>query len=127
MDIDKLTIGELKQIAALAAQLGLTAPTTAAPPPTAHPFVGKYCLCRCQSAGVHAGELVSLAGNQAILKNSRRLWYWKAKSGIALSGVAQNGLDQGSKLDTTNPEIALTGVIEVIPTTEVARDSILNF
>ena len=45
---------------------------------TQHPFTGRYVLCRCYSAGVHCGELVSLSGEQAILKNSRRLWFWRA-------------------------------------------------
>lgn len=125
MDIDKLTIGELKQIASLAAQLGLTVPTTNAQP---HPFVGKYVLCRCYSAGVHAGELVSLDGDKAILKDSRRLWSWKTPQGVALSGVAQHGLVKGAcKVDVVNPEIALTGVIEVIPCSDGARSSIHDY
>lgn len=120
MDIDSLTIGQLKQIKALLAQ---DAPMTNAP----HPFVGRYVLCRCYSAGVHTGELVSLNGDQAILRNSRRLWLWKCKAGIALSGIAQFGVASGSKLDVVNPEIALTGVIEVIPMTEAAHESVINY
>ena len=92
--------------------------------PTQHPFVGKYVLCRCYSAGVHCGELVSLSGEQAILTNSRRLWFWRAKAGIALSGVAQHGIAGDSKVDAANPEIALAGVIEVIPCTAEAEASI---
>lgn len=92
--------------------------------PTQHPFVGKYVLCRCYSAGVHTGTLVSLDGDRAILANSRRLWFWRAKDGIALSGVAQNGLQSDSKVDAVNPEIALTGVIEIIPCSAEAEASI---
>lgn len=91
----------------------------------AHPFVGKHVICRCYSAGVHAGILVSQEGDQAILKDARRLWQWRAASGIALSGVAVNGLAKnGSKIDSMVSEIALTGVIETIPTTDAARKSI---
>lgn len=115
MSIDNLTIGDIKQIAALLAP---------APPQQAvHPFVGKYVICRCASAGVHAGVLVSQAGDQAILKDSRRLWQWTANAGIALSGVAQHGL-KGGKVDTLNPEIALTGVIETIPCSVKAEETI---
>lgn len=116
MKLDDLTIGEAKQLAALFGN----APAQTAP----HPFVGKYVICRCYSAGVHAGELISLNGDEAILKNSRRLWSWKAKVGVALSGVAQNGIASGCKIDTLNPEIALTGVIEVIPASDSAKESI---
>ena len=92
-----------------------------------HPFVGKYVLCRCYSAGVHTGTLVSLTGEQIILKDSRRLWYWKAAGGIALSGVAQHGIAKGSSLDVVNPEIALFGVIEMIPCSGVAQESINGY
>lgn len=89
----------------------------------AHPFVGKYVICRCSAAGVHAGVLVSQSGDQAVLNDSRRLWSWKAISGVALSGVAQSGLAQGCKVDTMT-EIALTGVIETIPCSKTAEESI---
>lgn len=91
-----------------------------------HPFVGKFVICRCYSAGVHAGILVSQTGDQAILKDSRRLWYWKANDGIALSGLAVYGLKEG-KIDTLLPEIALTGVIETIPCTDKTRKSIYGY
>lgn len=117
MNIDNLTFGELKQIAAM-----FGAEKTTAKP---HPFVGKYVIARCYSAGVHAGELVSADNENVILKDSVRLWSWKAKEGLALSGVAQHGilLDK-SKIDSMNPLIALTGVCELIPCSEIAKDSI---
>lgn len=121
MNIDQLTFGELKQIAAMF-QATSSVPTSSA----AHPFVGKYVICRCYSAGVHAGELVSQSGDQAVLKNSRRLWSWTANCGIALSGLAVTGLKSG-KIDTVLPELALTGVIETIPCSEVAEASINDY
>lgn len=114
MNIDNLTFGELKQIAAL-----FTAASTT--PKTTNPMVGKYCIARCYSAGVHAGEVISVDGENVILKDSRRLWAWVAKDGVALSGVAQHGIkdsgskDSGSKVDVVNPLIYLTGVCELIP------------
>ena len=88
-------------------------------------FIGKYVVCRCYSAGVHAGELVSQENDIVVLKNSRRLYYWIANEGIALSGVAQNGIKPtGCKIDVLNPEIMLTSVIEIIPTTKKAEESI---
>jgi hypothetical protein len=90
-----------------------------------HPFVGKYVITRCYSAGIHAGEVLYIDKETVILKNSKRLWKWVAKSGIALSGVAQNGIIRNeSKLDSLNPEIYLTGVCEIIPCTDVAKESI---
>lgn len=116
MNIDNLTYGELKQIASM---------FNAKQEPAPHPFVGKYVIARCYTAGVHAGTVVSVDGENVILRDSRRLWSWKAKDGVALSGVAQHGIDRAKcKIDTMNPEIALTGVCELIPCSAKAMESI---
>lgn len=121
MNIDNLTFGELKQIAALFNSTQNEKVKTQNAP---HPFVGRFVIARCYGAGVHAGEVVSVDGDSVILKDSRRLWSWKAHDGVALSGVAQHGIRSDSKVDTVNPEIYLTGVCELIPTTDKARESI---
>ena len=113
MNFDDITINQAKQIADM---FGV-------PKESPHPFVGMYVICRCYSAGVHAGTLVSQSGDQVVLSNSRRLWSWTNKSGIALSGLSQGGLKSG-KVDTQVPLIALTGVIETIPTSKEAKESI---
>lgn len=119
MNIDDLTFGELKKIAAIFGVAQSVTQTAAQ-----HPFIGKYVIARCYSAGVHAGEVVSVDGENVILKDSRRLWSWKAKDGVALSGVAQNGVQSGGKIDSLNPEIALMGVCELIPCSDKAKESI---
>ena len=119
MNIDEMTYGDLKKIASMFGSVKAESKP--------HPFVGKYVIARCYSAGVHAGEVVSVDGENVILKDSRRLWSWKAKDGVALSGVAQNGLKSEGKVDTLNPEIALMGVCELIPCSAKARESIDGF
>lgn len=89
-----------------------------------NPFIGMYVIARCYSAGVHAGVVVSMEGENVILSESRRLWSWSAKEGIALSGVAQYGIRNESKLDVENPIIYLTGVCELIPCSDAAMESI---
>ena len=122
-DIDNFTLGQLKQIAALV-NIQIAQPSQSSAP---HPFIGKYVIARCYAAGVHAGVVVSVDGENVILADSRRLWSWKAKDGVALSGVAQNGLKSEGKVDTLNPEIALTGVCELIPCSVKAQESIDDF
>ena len=119
MNINDLTIGQAKELASM-----LGASSSAAP---AHPFVGKYVIARCYSAGVHAGEVVSVDGENVILKDSRRLWSWKAADGRALSGVAQHGITSESKLDVINPVIYLTGVCELIPVANGVREKIHGY
>jgi hypothetical protein len=122
MNIEELTLKQIREIAALVNG------TVAQPAQTTrHPFVGKYVIARCYAAGVHAGEVVSVDGENVILKDSRRLWSWKAKDGIALSGVAQTGVQPDCKIDVVNPEIALIGVCELIPCSTVAKESIDGF
>jgi len=116
MNIDNLTIAQAREIAAMFG--GATAA-----PVTPHPMAGQYVILRCYSAGVHAGWLVSQTGDQAVLRDSRRLWSWQAKAGVALSGIAVHGL-KGGKVDTMLPQIALTGVIETIPCSDAARETI---
>ena len=118
MNINELTIGEAKELAALFSSNTNQKLT--------HPFIGKYVIARCYSAGVHAGEVVSVDGENVVLKDSRRLWNWKAADGVALSGLAQNGMlkNSGCKIDSKNPEIYLTGVCELIPCAEGVKESI---
>ena len=121
MNIDNLTFGELKHIASLFTAITTTTKTEV----PEHPFVGKYVIARGYSFGVHAGEVVSVDGENVILKDSRRLWSWKAKEGIALSGVAQHGINKDScKIDVVNPLIYLSGLCELIPCTAAAIESI---
>jgi hypothetical protein len=98
---------------------------------TPHPFIGKYVIARCYSAGVHSGYVKAVDRETCILTDSRRLWSWKAKEGVALSGVAQKGLESGTqsrcRLDVVNPEIYLTGVCELIPCSNAAKESIIGF
>lgn len=85
-----------------------------------------YVICRGYYCGVHAGYLKKQDGNHAVLINSRRLWYWKAKSGISLSAVAQHGIAANNDLPETLPEIWLGDVYEIIPCTKEAAQSIIN-
>ncbi len=86
---------------------------------------GKYVIARCSSAGVHAGVLESHSGQEVVLMDSRRLWYWKcAESASFLSGVATAGITNASKVGRVLPEILLTDACEIIPCSEKSEKSI---
>jgi len=121
MNINDLTIGHVKQLTAM------LRPFDDVVNAELHPMVGKYCIARCYAAGVHAGIVQSVDGENVILCDSRRLWSWKAADGVALSGVAQNGLASGQKVDVINPVIYLTGVCELIPASDKAKGSIHDY
>jgi hypothetical protein len=90
----------------------------------AHPMLGRRCLIRTFSAGVHIGTVESVDGMSCKLNDSLRLWKWEG-GGLSLSAVANNGI-KGGRLNKTS-EIYLTNAIEFIPTTEAAEKSFLKF
>lgn len=84
-------------------------------------------IVRAHDAGVHFGNLVAYEGRTVWLENSRRLWSWTAKSGIALSGVAQSGIIAAkSKVDMFVPANVILDACEIIDATQDAAKSILE-
>jgi hypothetical protein len=117
MDIDNLTYGELKQIAAMFAGQQAVAPIQ-------NGMIGKYVIVRCSDAGVHAGVLESYNGRECVLNESRRLWYWKPEDGQKfLSGAAVAGLSRESKIGAP-VRIHLTENCEIIECSDKAEKSI---
>lgn len=89
-----------------------------------HPMLGRRCLIRTYSAGVHIGDIVAVDGMEVHLKNALRLWRWE-NGGLSLSAVAQNGI-KGGRLNYTG-EVYLTNAIEIIPTTNLAEATYAHF
>lgn len=87
-------------------------------------MIGRYCIVRTFSAGVFAGILASREGKEAIVTGARRLWYWKGAS--SLSQLAMEGTKSPSSCKFAMPvaEVLLTEVIEIIPATDDALQSI---
>lgn len=87
-------------------------------------LIGKYVIVRCRDAGVHCGVLESAKARQAVLTESRRLWYWKAAKGAFLSAVAVDGVSDESKIGKPVKRIALTENCEIIQCSKVAETSL---
>lgn len=43
----------------------------------------KFVIVRTHSAGVWMGQVKSLTGSIAIIKNARRLWYWSGAASLS--------------------------------------------
>lgn len=120
MNIDNLTFGELKEIANMFNSKTKENVIT-------HPMLGKRCLIRTYSAGVHIGNVVWINPENAMeckLENSLRLWSW-SDGGLSLSAIANNGV-VSARLNKTG-EVMLTNAIEYIPTTEEAEETYVKF
>ncbi len=84
----------------------------------------KFCIIRCNRAGVFFAKVRKLDGDVAELAESRRLWYWDGAaslSQLAMEGVKYPG---NCKFTVTVPAMTVLGVIEVIPCTDEAVESI---
>lgn len=86
-------------------------------------FVGKICMFRTYSAGVHFGELVEKDHQECLVKNSRRVFYWT--HACSLSQLAMEGSKdiKNCKIAMAVNLIILDQVIEIIP---MADDAIKN-
>lgn len=89
-------------------------------------MIGKYVIVRTYSAGVFAGTLVSKEGQDVVLSNARRIWYWKGAA--SLSQLATDGTSDPKecKFPVAVESINLLQAIEIIPTTQKAQDSIAS-
>ena len=84
----------------------------------------KYVLVRTYSAGVFTGYLKSKKGQEVVLTNARRLWYWDGAS--SLSQLAMEGVKkpQNCKFPCEVSEVTLLNAIEIINVTPQAKKSI---
>ena len=122
MNIDELTLGDIKKLKSLFSE-----ETVAKISSSGHDnkLIGRYVLVRCHDAGIHAGYLESSQGRSCILKEARRIWYWKpAENQSFLSGVATHGLDISSKVGNKIVVQELTENCEIMLCTDKAEKSI---
>lgn len=85
-----------------------------------------YKIVRTYSAGVFAGYVESRNGDEVVMRNARRLWYWDGAS--SLSQLAMEGVKRpdNCKFPCEVDRVELLGVIEILDCTQEAQDSIDN-
>jgi len=81
-------------------------------------------IVRTYTAGVFYAVVESRNGQEAVLRDVRRIWYWSGAA--SLSQLAMEGTkDPGNcKFPCVVDRIEVTQVIEILDTTEAARKSI---
>ena len=119
MDINELTIGQAKELAAMFGSQKVAEGLN-------NFCVGSTVVIRTYSAGVWCGSLAQKSGNEVILVNARRMWRWWCKESISLSAVVQYGID-GSKSKIAAPvESMWLEAIEIMPIDGQAEKSIME-
>ena len=87
-------------------------------------LIGKKCIARTYSAGVWFGTVTQKEGNEVILSGARRMWRWWASESISLSAVALYGIKRNKSVIAAPVSVVWLEVIELIPATDVAIESI---
>lgn len=117
MNINDLTVGQLKELQQLVGR-------GSQPSEGLNDHVGKEVIVRTYSAGNWFGILAKKSGNEVILRDARRMYQWKCKKSIALSGVARHGIDQSRSKICGPIESQWLEAIEIISMTPEAVQSI---
>ena len=118
MSINDLTIGEAKELSRMfgggnSVAHGLDSFA-----------IGRQVIVRTYSAGVFFGVLKEKSGNEVILAGARRMWRWCCASGISLSSVAMQGINQKKSRIAEPVESVWLEAIEIIPCSDAASKSI---
>ena len=83
-----------------------------------------YVLVRTYSAGVFAGTLETRKGQEVVLSNARRIWYWAGAATLSQWAVDGTIKPNDCKFPVAVPSVILTEAIEIIPTSAKAKASI---
>ena len=120
MDINDLTLGQLKEINALMNDKLASSSAQKSADDGLCGMIGLPVIIRTYSAGVWFGKLTQKSGNEVILSNARRMYRWWAAESISLSAVALHGIiEDKSKIVEAVPSVWLEA-IEIIPCSEKA-------
>lgn len=87
-------------------------------------IIGKRVIVRCTNAGVFYGTLREKEGQEVILTDSRRIWYWDGAASLHQLAAEGTKNPAGCKFTMRVKSISLLGVIEIIPCTEEAIENI---
>ena len=84
----------------------------------------KFYLIRTENAGVFFGHIKERKGNEAVLTDVRRIWYWKGAAELLQMSAEGVSEPRECKFSMTVPEITVLGVVELLPCSERAVKSI---
>lgn len=84
----------------------------------------RYVIVRTYSAGVFAGFIESRKGQEVVMTNARRLWYWKGAA--SLSQLALEGVKYPNECKFPAPvsRVELLQAIEILDVTPKAKSII---
>lgn len=81
-------------------------------------------IIRTERAGVFFGEIKERNGQEATITNCRRLWYWSGAASLSQLAVEGTTRPRDCKFTVVVEQMTVLGVIEIIPCTKQAIESI---
>lgn len=86
--------------------------------------MNRYVIVRGTNSGAFAGELESRVGSEVVLRNSRRLWFWRGAA--SLSELASRGTSKPNECKFPAPvsRHEILDAIEILTVDPKARKSI---
>ena len=84
----------------------------------------RYVIVRTYSAGVFAGELESRKGQEVVMRNARRLWYWDGAASLSQLAMEGTTKPQNCKFPCEVDRVELMQAIEILDVTDKAKESI---
>ena len=91
-------------------------------------MIGKRVIIRADRAGVFYGTLSEVENNgdklQVALRDLRRLWYWNGACSLTQLAVEGTVKPDACKFTIRQASAVIIGVIEILPCSDVACESI---
>ena len=84
----------------------------------------KWYIIRADRAGVFFGHIKERNGSEVTMTDVRRLWYWSGAASLSQMVVDGVKRPRDCKFTVTVPEMTVLGVIEIIPCSDKAVQSI---
>lgn len=84
----------------------------------------KYVIVRTYSAGVFAGNLESRTGQEVVLRNARRIWYWAGAASLSQLAMEGTSKPEECKFPCEVDRVELLQAIEILDVTPAAEKNI---
>lgn len=84
----------------------------------------KYVIVRTYSAGVFAGFIESRNGQEVVMRNARRIWYWDGAASLSQMAVEGVKKPENCKFAMSVDRVELLQAIEILDCTNKAKKCI---
>lgn len=86
----------------------------------------KKVIVRANGAGIFFGELKEKNGNEVTMTNVRKLFYWDGAAAVEQLAIDGTSKPDNCKFTIFIEEMTITNVLQIIPCTDKAIDSLTN-